>query len=234
MALEESLTKIREFLLERYKGNLAGILLFGTANTGEFKEGMSDIDTMIFLKEQGGLNIDGEIKFLCNALKSERFSIQYLFSLRSVIYYIEERGSFSTYITIVSKDGSRTLYSTPEFEKVREQLRKTPPSKKDIKRFIEKKDEFELKGYFKEISNFELTKALFSHIRRKLQIMNYFKNNELIFDYKKCINNLKLPADKIREIEHLYEKYSGRKSLTESETEKYYRLAKEFTGKIID
>ncbi|MEK6875096.1 MAG: nucleotidyltransferase domain-containing protein [Nanoarchaeota archaeon] len=233
MTLEKSLTRIKEFLLDRYKDNLAGILLFGTANTGEFREGKSDLDTMIFVKEQKGLNIDDEIKFLIEALKSERFATQYFHTLEGIIQYITERSSFSTYITIVGEDSSRILYSTPVFEETRQRLRENPPSKEDFKKYVKKKDEFELDGYFNGIEGFKLTKALFTHIRRKLQIMNYFKTGKLIFDYNNCANNLNLSASEKEDIEFLYDSYSKRKPLTTEEIDKFHQLAKQFTERVI-
>ena len=232
MALKKSLTRIKEFLLDRYKDNLAGILLFGTANTGEFREGKSDIDTMIFVKEQRGLNIDDEIKFLVGALKSERFATQYFYTLEGIVQYIKERGSFSTYITIVGGDGSRTLYSTPEFEETRQRLRENPPSREELKKYVMEKDQFELDGYFKDIEGFKLTKALFAHIRRKLQIMNYFKTKNLKFDYNQCADNLDFSTAEKKIINSLQEDYSKRKPLTSDEVNIYYHLAKQFTERI--
>ena len=234
MALEESLTLIRGFLLDRYKDNLAGVLLFGTANTGEFREGKSDIDTMIFVKEQRGLDINEEIKSLVDALKSERFATQYFHTLEGIVQYIKERSSFSTYITIVGEDSSRTLYSTPEFGETRQRLRENPPSREDLKEYVNKKDEFELDGYFKDIEGFKLTKALFAHIRRKLQIMNYFKTGNLTFDYNRCADNLDLSTAEREEIDSLYKYYFKRKPLTSDEVNIYYQLAKQFTVRITE
>lgn len=233
MTLKKSLTKIKEFLLNRYRDNLAGVLLFGTANTGEFREGKSDIDTMIFVKKQDRLNIDNEIKFLLDALKSERFATQYFNTLKGIVDYIKNRNSFSTYITILGEGGSRILYSTPEFEKTKERLRKNPPSQENLKKYIKEKDKFELEGYFKDIKGFKLTKALFAHLRRKLQIMNYFRTWELVFDYQKCMGNLDLPSNQREELNSLYQDYSNRKSLTKPKVEKYYNLSKQFTNKIV-
>ncbi len=232
MTLEKSLGNIEKFLLDRYKDNLAGILLFGSAATGEFKEGESDIDTMIFVKDQRGLNIDEEIKFLIDKLKSERFATQYFHSLEGIIKYLRERNSFSTYLTIVSEDGSKTLYSTHEFEKTRQILRENPPSKEDLKKYVKEKDNFELDGYFRGIKDFQLTKALFAHIRRKLQIINYFKTGELVFDYIKCTNNSGLSKTE-EGLNLLYEEYSNRKSLTLEESNKYYQLARHLTDIIV-
>ncbi|MEK6952018.1 MAG: nucleotidyltransferase domain-containing protein [Nanoarchaeota archaeon] len=232
MALEESLTRIKEFLLDKYRDNLAGILLFGTANTGEFREGKSDIDTMIFVKEQRGLSIDDEIKFLVDALKSERFATQYFHTLEGIVEYIRKRSSFSTYITIVGEDSARTLYSTPEFESTRQRLKENLPSREDLKKYVKKKDEFELDGYFRNIEGFKLTKALFAHVRRKLQIMNYFNTGDLTFDYNKCANNLGLSITEREAIDSLYEDYSERKPLISEEVSRYYQLAKQFTERI--
>ena len=122
MSLEDSLNKIRGFILARYQDNLAAILIFGSANTGHFREGKSDIDTILLLKRQQNINFNKEIKFLLEALKSEHFATQYFYTLIGIKKHIRERGSWSTYITIVSEDGSKVLYSTPEFEKTRKWL----------------------------------------------------------------------------------------------------------------
>lgn len=232
MVNEKTLEKIRNFLLERYKDNLAGVLIFGSANTGHFKHGESDIDTIIFLKEKKDLDFKQEINYLLEALKSERFATQYFFSLDSVKEYIKNRTSFSTYITIVSKDGSKILYSTPEFEKTKKYLLENPTSKSSIKEYIKEKDKFELEGYFKELKGFNLTKSLFNHLRRKLQILNYFKTKNLIFDYEKCINNLDLSKKVKNKLDILYEYYKNREELSEKEIIIYYSLALKLTGMI--
>ncbi len=67
MMLEKSFKKIKSFIFDRYRNNLASILVFGTANTGGFREGKSDIDTMIFLKKQNGLDLDKETKFVTSS-----------------------------------------------------------------------------------------------------------------------------------------------------------------------
>ena len=64
MSLKKSLKNIKGFLKKRYKGNLAAILVFGSAVTNHYIEGKSDIDTIILLKEQKGLDLKKESKFL--------------------------------------------------------------------------------------------------------------------------------------------------------------------------
>ena len=70
MSLENSLIKIKYFILKRYKDNLVALLMYGSANTGHYKKGESDIDFIIILKEIEGLDINKETRFLINELKS--------------------------------------------------------------------------------------------------------------------------------------------------------------------
>ncbi len=233
MALENNIQTIRDFLLGRYKKNLAAILIFGSANTNHFIQGKSDIDHMIFLKKLGQINIEDEIKFLYNSLKSENFASQYFNDLKGLRDYIKNRKSFSTYITVVSKDGSRIAYTTPEFEKTREYLRKHPLTKTEIQEQVREKDEFELEGYFKKISGYDLTKALMSHLRRKLQIMNYFQTDELVFDYEACLNNAFVSSQQKEMLERLYHFYKKRENMPKGDIDYYTNLAKEFTDRIV-
>ena len=230
MSLQKSLKEIKRLLLKRYKKNLAAILVFGSANTGHFVGGESDIDHMIFLKRLHNLNLTKESKFLFENLRKYHFSTQYFNTLKGIKEYIKKRKSFSTYVTIVSDDGSRIIYSTLEFEKTKEWLLKHPFKKQEIKDSIKEKDKFELEGYFREIKDYELTKGLMSHIKRKLQIMNYFKTGKLIFDYDKCIKNIN-PENK-EELNNLYEVYKQRGKLSKKEIDYYYKLARELTRRI--
>jgi len=232
MKLKENVKKIKDFLLRKYKNNLAAILIFGSANTGHFIEGKSDIDNMIFLKKKGNINSKEEINFLIKKLKKYNFATQYFNDLNGIKKYIQEGTHFSSYITIVSKDGAKIIYTTPKFEKTRDYLRKHLPLKKNIKEIIKEKDRFELEGYFKKIKGFDLTKALMSHLRRKLQIMNYFQNRDLIFDYEKCLNNIDLNNKEKNKLEKLYENYSKRKILTKKENNYFRNLAKRLSNKI--
>jgi len=233
MDLEDNIQKIRSFLLNRYKNNLAAILIFGSANTNHFKEGQSDIDHMIFLKRLNGLNIDEELKILFEKLKQQNFASQYFNDLEGLKDYIKKRKSFSTYIVIVGGDGSKTVYTTPEFEKTREYLRKNPFTRKEIQEQIKEKDEFELDGYFKKIGGYDLSKALMSHLRRKLQIINYFKTGRLIFDYHTCLDNTDFDKEERERLEKLYKIYEKREKLSKRDIDYYTNLAKEFTKRII-
>jgi len=233
MSLENSLEKIKKFILQRYCDNLVAILVFGSANTGHFREGKSDIDTMIFLKKLNSLDLKKETKFLINKLSSENFRTQYLHTTRSLKKYVKKRVSWSTRITILSKEGSRVLYSTPEFKKLKEYLIKNFPSKEDIRKYVKGKDKVELSGYFKKIKNFELTKGIFSHIRRKLQIIVYFQTKKLIFNYNNCLNEISLSNNEKERLKMLYNLYNKRKKLSQKQIGEYYRLAEKFTEKIL-
>ncbi len=233
MKLENNIQKIKDFLLDRYKNNLAAILIFGSANTGHFKKGESDIDHMIFLKKLNGLNVNKEIKFLLDKLKSENFATQYFNSLKGVKDCIKERKSFSTYITIVSKDGARTIYTTPEFENTRKYFNRHPLTRKEIQEQIKEKDDFELHGYFQKIKGYNLTKSIMAHLRRKLQVINYFKTDKLIFDYEICLKNININKTEREKLKKLYDIYQKRKSLSEKEIGCYKSLAEEFSERII-
>ncbi len=233
MSLQNSFKKIKKFLLDKYKENLAGILIFGSANTGNFKEGTSDIDHMIFLKKQKKLDLKKEGRTLIKDLKSERLATQYFHTLKSIKTHLKTRKSFSTYITIIAKDGSKTLYTTPEFEKTKQELLKHPLTKKEIKKYLVRKDRVELYGYFKKTRGIKKTKALLSHLRRKIQILNYWKTNKLIFDFKKCLNNIELEKDEKNNLKELYKIYLKRGILSKKQVEYYSKLAEKFTEKIL-
>lgn len=234
MSLKNSLQRIKNFLLERYGDNLAGILIFGSANTGEFVEGKSDIDNMIFLKEQKGTNLQDEMKFLIDKLKSENFATQYFHTIEGIKDYLKKRSSWSTYATIITDEGSKTLYTTPEFEETRRWLKENPPSDKGLRKYIQRKDGVELEGYFKDIRDFRLMKAIFAHLRRKLQMINYFENQEVEFNYEKCLNQIDIDTSSEKKLIRLKEIYKKRDVLSDEEVEDYSQLAREFTKRIIN
>ena len=233
MLLEKDIQKIKDFLLKRYGTNLATILIFGSANTGHYIEGKSDIDHIILLKKLNGLDVSQEMSILIRKLKSFHFAIQYLNDLEGIKNYINKRKSFSTYITLVSEDGAKVIYTTSEFEKTRKYLKEHPLAKRDIKEQLKEKDKFELEGYFKEIKGANLTKALMAHLRRKLQIINYFQTGKLTFDYERCLNTIKIDKRKKEQLEKVYSTYSKRKDLTKGEVNICEKLARELTQRII-
>ena len=99
-------------------------------------------------------------------------------------------------------------------------------------RYVTEKDKVELDGYFKEIKNFELTKALMSHIRRKLQVIHYFKTGKLVFDYDKCLNNTDLSDNEKEKLMFLYKTYEKGGRLSKKQIDGYFDFAKQFTERI--
>jgi uncharacterized protein YaeQ len=176
------------------------------------------------LKKKNNLDLKKEAHDLIEELKSENFRTQYFHTIASIKKYLRERISWSTRITIISQEGSKVLYSTPEFNKLKKWIKENFPSKKDIKKNVKEKDEFELYGYFKKI--------LMAHVRRKLQIINYFDNKTLIFDYHKCLRNTEISNVEKEKLKLLYDYYRTRKALSESQIEYYYKIAKKLTKKI--
>jgi hypothetical protein len=237
--LRKSIDKIKEVASERYGDNLAGLLVLGSVNTGNFVEGESDINTMVFVKDLDNLNPKEEIDFLTNSLRNERFQSQYFHSLESIVEYLKKRKSFSTYLTITAEDGSKILYSTHEFGDIRKRLRENPFTKKELIEHVKEKDEFEIgeKGYMRNSQTgkyknraYRLTQNLFFHLRRKIQIMSFLKTGKLIFDLENCIDNTELNDDEKGKIIKLYDLYKERKPV--SKEQDYFDLAYKFTDKI--
>jgi len=169
--------KIKEFILNRYKNNIVAILVFGSANTGEYKIGKSDIDTIIILKGNTDLDLKQERKLLIKELKSVNLSIQNFVTVKDIKKYVKERNSWGIQTAILSEGGSKIIYSNEEFIKLKNWFKINFSSKEKIKDYFRKKDEFELYGYFKNLECFELIKNIFAHIRKKIQAINYFENN---------------------------------------------------------
>jgi len=233
MSLNNSLKRIKQFVLERYGNNLAAILIFGSANTGHFVEGKSDIDTIILLKRKCKLNFKNEIRYLfeIDELQSEKLKILHFKTIKNYEKHIYNEGSWSSWVTVI--EGSKKIYSTSYFEKFKERLIKKPISRKKLFEYLKQKDKFELKGYFKKTGGFDLTKALMSHLRRKLQIMNYFKTGKIIFDYNACLRNVDLDKSEKVKLTRLYKLYKKRKKLSNEEIKHYKKIAEEFTKRII-
>jgi len=213
MALKKSLGKVKNFIKKRYKGNLAGLLIFGSANTGHFVEGKSDIDAIILLKNKEGVNFEEEIILLSDSLKSENFTTQYFHTLQSIKDYILEGKSWGTFITIVSDDGCLVLCSSSEFEGLREWFVENPLDKDDCIKYLCGKNKSDVNGYFKKAKGYELTKSLMAHIRKQLQMLNFLKNGGLVYNYEDCLDNSELGSGDKDRLMVLYDKYSDREGL---------------------
>ncbi|MAH03872.1 hypothetical protein CMI39_03760 [Candidatus Pacearchaeota archaeon] len=215
MSLKKSLEKINKFLKEKYKDNLAAILIFGSANTGEFVEGKSDIDIIIILKRKNKLNYKKENIFLHKKFRKENWSIHHFISIKDYEKYIYKKGSWASWITII--DGSKKIYSTKEFKGFKKRLINKPLLKKSVIKYIKIKDLRIKNTYPKSRKGFSLTKGMMQNLRLRMQIIVYFKHKKIIFDYKKCFKILKLTEeDKISKI---CEDYCKRRKLTKKEFE---------------
>lgn len=222
--------KIVEVCLSRYDKNLVAILIFGSYNTGQFAPGVSDIDTIILLKQQQKLDFKQEQDELRNSLAKINLSIQHFDTIDNYRQHIYEGASWSSWITILT--GSRAIYATPEFTAFKEFLATHELDKQKLKEYLAHKDEFELEGYFKQKEGWELTKGIFSHMRRKLQIINYYTGNDLEFDYFACLQNIRKLKER-RALKELGKLYKKRESIPQKEIEKYYTIAKKLTEDVM-
>jgi len=232
MAPKKQLAKIKRTLMKRYGKNLAGILIFGSANTGKFYQGKSDIDTIILLKNKEGLNFEEEIILLSDKLKKINFVTQYFHTLRSIKDQILKRKSWGAFIVIASREGGLVLYSTPEFQRLKQWFRKHPLKKKDCLKYLQEKNKTDVNGYFKKRKGYELTKSVMCHIRKQLQILNFLKNGLLIYDYKECLDYLNLDEKDNQKLLILYNKYKDRVSLKKSEVNTYYSYFRKLNSMI--
>jgi len=223
---------IVETCLKRYNGNLGAVLIFGSYNTGNFISGKSDVDLIILFKEKNNMKFQAEQDFLCHKeFANIPVSIIHFRTLDDYKEHIYEEGSWSSWITCII--GSKTIYSTTEFEEFKKFLSENPIPKQDLLDYLKNKDEIELNGYFKKLNGWDLTKAYFSHLRRKLQILNYFEGHKLEFDYSSCLNNLRNILNH-NEFDEISLMYSNRSKMNKSKSKKFYALANELTKVIED
>lgn len=231
MTLKSSLNKIKKFLIKRYSNNLDAFLVFGSANTGPFLEGKSDIDIIILLKRKNKINLEKENLFLFKKFKKEKLKIVHLKTIKDYEKHIYKKGSWASWITVIN--GSKKILSSKEFEDFRKRLILKPIPRKKLIEYLKHKDKFELKGYFKKRKGFILTKAYFSHLRRKIQIINYFQNGKIIFDYEKCLKNIRLEKEEKEKLKKLHEIYKKRMRMSKKQILYYNKLAEKFTNKIL-
>ncbi len=222
--------KIIQLCKHRYGQNLAGILIFGSYNTGTFVQGKSDIDTLIFLKSKKGLQFQDEGKIIMTQGKEIQLSVQGVGSLRIVKNRLYKEGGWSTWITILV--GSKKIYTTSSFDKFVNALADNELPLDKVINYLISKDHFELEGYFKNLDNWGITKGLFSHMRRKLQILNYYQGNSLEFDYNTCLGNIKgIQKERLQVLSQLYQ---DRENIPKEDLNKYITLARKLTPLIVE
>jgi len=229
---DKRLEGIVEKLKARYGENLAAIVIFGSYVLGLYKEGKSDIDSIILIKERAGIeDLAAEGTRLFQEMTEERLSVQefnVLFEYEADLY---ERGRFTSWATMQKQKGCEVAYKTREFEEFLERLKRKPLEKGKVLKTVREKDDFDLKVYLGEAEGFRKTVCLFGHLRRKLQILNYYTDNQLEFDYDDCLRSVfnLLDREDVKKLENLNGKYKSRQILDKDGVEEYVALSKRMT-----
>ncbi len=219
---------IAKTFLEKYKENLAAILIFGSYFTGQYKSGISDIDLIVLFKNPLR-NAIKEQESLTNKLKSLNVFIHHFKSLKEYKHSIYEKASWSSWIVVQS--GSKAIYSTPEFQSFKTYLSTHKLDNNKLTKFILEKDTFDLQIDLAKKSGWGATKMLYAHIRRKLQILNFYQNNNLEFDFSKCLNSINTKNK--AQLNKLSDLYNNRRNLTKKETQVYVKTSKSLTSFVI-
>lgn len=223
--------KLVERCLSNYKGNLAAVLIFGSYNVGPFRNGSSDLDTIILLKEEDNVDFEKETKILQEQLKDLNVALHHFRTIENYRAHIYSKGSWSSWITVIC--GSKVAYSTPDFERFRKELAKKPIQNAKLIAYVQSKDGTDLSLDLEKTSEWVRTKAIFSHIKRKLQILNYNTGNKLEFDYSRCLEKLKDLKD-AKELKKLSELYEKREGLGLDEAKKYVLIARNLTKDVLN
>jgi predicted nucleotidyltransferase len=223
--------EITELCIKRFGDNLAGVVVFGSYLSGPYVQGISDIDCLVYLKLREGMNLENEGNILTTLGKSINLSIQNLETVEGSYERIYSEGSWSTWITLVC--GSRIIYQTEQFSDFILRLRNRNLMKERIIEYIKHKDSFELSIYLHRLTDWNLTKALYSHIRRKLQILSFEVTKQPVFDYRNCLTNIKTDDETKHLLLNLASYYEQRRPMTREEAEPYFDISAELTKKII-
>ncbi|MFH1607897.1 MAG: nucleotidyltransferase domain-containing protein [archaeon] len=226
MSLTKKLKGIKKFLKKRYGDNLAAILVFGSANTGQYKEGVSDIDLIILLKRENHLNLKKEFKKIVNELKELKVSLHHLKTIKGHEKYIYQRGSWSSWTETIKE--SKNIYSTQEFRKLKTRLIKKPISKQKLIEYSNYKNR-RMSNYPGNRKGFSLTKGVFANLKTRMQTRVYLKHKTIIFDYNKCIKKINLEKEERKMLKRILKKHEQRKIITNKEFQYYKKLITNLT-----
>lgn len=220
--------QINSFLKNKYKNNLAAILIFGSYFTGNYDPEESDLDLIILLKNKNPKEKDKiEIK---ESLKKLNVFVHHLKTIKKCKEDLYEKGSWSSWIVL--QKGARVIFSTPEFKDFQKYLKENPIKKEKLIEFIKKKDDFDLIIDLQNKKNFDATKMLFAHIRRKLQIIHYHRQKIIEPDYNQCLkSNAELNKNKL--LIKLGKSYLSRESMRKKELSEIVSLSRKLTPKTI-
>jgi len=228
MNIEQEIT---ELCLKQFGANLAGIAIFGSYNAGPYVEGVSDIDVNIYLLRRNGMDLAQEKAVLVESAKALKLSVHHLETLDVGLDRIYREGSWTSWITLTC--GSKFICATPAFVEFIDKIRAKDIAQENLIEYIKHKDELELAGYLRRISDWDLTKCLYAHIRRKLQILSYRKTKQPEFDYLKCLANIGVNAATKSLLDNLAKYYEIRMSLTGEEAQPYFETAAMLSKMII-
>lgn len=212
---------------EQFGTNLAAVAIFGSYNYGPYLEGVSDIDAIVLLHKRDNLALKDEKSILTAKGEKIKLSVQQLATVEEIKERIYREGSWSSWITLIC--GSKQIYTTNEFKSLIQELKNKDIPKDNLLQYILHKDEFELEGYLPKTTGWDLTKGLYSHLRRKLQIINYYTNKKSDFSYISCLMSIELKEEDKKRLNWLSEMYTSREILTPEAAKMYFEIAKELT-----
>ena len=126
--------KIISFLKNKYKKNLAAVLIFGSYFTGNYNPKESDLDLIILLKSKKPEEKDKqEIEKKIEQLK---IFIHHLKTIEEYKKEIYEKGSWSSWVVV--QKGAKIIFSTKEFKEFQKYLKENPIKKDKLIEFIKK------------------------------------------------------------------------------------------------
>lgn len=232
MIQEQSLENVKSFLVSKYKKNLVCVLILKPEINYLLLR--QNIEVIIILKEKLNINLDKEKQVIGSKIISEKCTINHLHTLDSVKLFFKQPNNFFVLLRILSNEAYECVYSSDDFILLKEYLANNIPSKEELKKYMVEKMNFETENYFKSIMDFGATKALYNSIRKQIQLLNYFYNNNFIFDFEKCMNNINLEASEKARLNKLYNYYNTLIPLTDKEIEDIYKSYKKINMKIIN
>ncbi len=219
--------KIIHFCKNKYKNNLAAVLIYGSYFTGNYKENESDLDLIILLKSIPPKEKDkGE---LIKKIPSLKLFIHHLKTIKDYKKEIYEKGSWSSWIVLTK--GSKIIFSSKEFIDFQKSLINYPINKNKLMKFIIEKDNFDLNIDLPKKSGWPATKMIFAHIRRKLQILYFYKKNQIEPDFGVCLSSLNIHYNEKLKLLNKY--YLKRDLISNKEITNYVIISKNLTKTLI-
>lgn len=172
--------------LEKKVGNeLAGVIIYGSYVKGYFDPHKSDYDVFVLFKKKV-IDLQEEIK-----LKFPKISLQIYVNLEEFKNKILG-GGWNTYITFIYT--GKILYETEDLVKLKKIIADYRPDFRNLDNnkiiaLLEKLKADTRESYKR--NHYELNKFLYSSLLRKLQILYYIRNSEIILEFSKLLSLFK-------------------------------------------